>query len=473
MTDTQIKRGPILFALLVGGVISLLNETLVNVALTAFMNEFGAPATTVQWLSTGFMLITGILVPITAFALEWLTTKQVFIGSLAIFSAGTLIAGAAPAFPILLAGRFIQAIGTGSMIPLMINTTLQITPREKHGGALGLCMLVTLTSPAIAPTLAGIILQYAGWRWLFFALLPFVFLAAGIGFRSLNLPRELSRTKLDIVSVVLSTIGFGAFIYGVSTAGSAGITGAIIPLAAGVVALAAFVWREVSIPNPMLDLAPFKSFRFSLGVVLIFVCMMGAFAGLLLLPIYFQTVLGMSPSFAGLAMLPAGLINGIGALLAGKMYDKIGPGRIVPAGIAVAAASFAILSSVVCGAASPLAAILVYMLMMAGIPFVLTPSQTAGLSDLAPSLYPHGSAIMNTMQMIAASFGSSLFIGIMSARQESLIAASHAVKGATAGGVSRAFAICAGIFACAFVASLFIGGGKKNAAKKTGRTSRE
>jgi DHA2 family lincomycin resistance protein-like MFS transporter len=359
------------------------------------------------------------------------------------------------------------------MVPLMINTTLQITPKEKHGRALGLCILVTLTSPAIAPTLAGLILQYAGWRWLFFALPPFAFLAAVIGFHFLNPPRELSRTKLDIASVVLSTIGFGSFIYDVSAAGSAGIVGAIIPLAIGVIAMAAFVWREESIPNPMLDLAPFRRFRFSLGVVLVFVCMMGAFAGLLLLPIYFQTVLGMSPSFAGLAMLPAELINGIGAFLAGKLYDKVGPRRIVPVGIAVAAASFAVLSSVVCSATTPVAPILVYMLMMAGIPFVLAPSQTTGLSDLAPSLYPHRSAIMNTMQMIAVSFGSSLFIGIMSARQATLIATNHAVKDTTAAGVSRSFAICACIFACAFGASLFIDSEKKRSAKKSDRTSRE
>lgn len=456
---TNIKRGPILLALIVGSVISLLNETLINVALTTFMKDFNVPATTAQWLSTGFMLITGILVPVTAFVLEWLTTKQVFLGSLAIFSAGTIIAGSASSFSMLLAGRFIQAIGTGAMVPLMVNTTLQITPAKKHGAAMGLCMLVMLTAPAIAPTLAGIILTFASWRWLFFSLIPFVILAALLASRFLNLPRELSRPKLDILSVVLSTLGFGSFIYGVSSGGAVGISGAIIPLCIGIICLGLFVWRELSIPNPMLNLTPFTHFQFSLGMVLVFVLMMGAFACLLLLPIYFQTALVITPLIAGLAMLPGGLLNGLCAPLAGKLYDRFGARRIAPAGLAIFALGLAVSAYMIGKTNSPWPALLIYMVMMAGMPFSITPAQTNSLSGLPRELYPHGAAIMNTLQMIAASFGSSLFIGIMSSRQAALLSADVLPREALIRGIKLSFRVGALIMAAAFIASLFLGSG--------------
>jgi len=222
------------------------------------MKEFGVPATSVQWLFTGYMLVIGILVPVSAFLLEWLSTKRVFLAALAVFTAGTVVAGTATSFPMLLVGRLVQAVGTGPMVPLMVNTTLLITPRDRHGRAMGHCQLVILAAPAIAPALAGVLVQYVSWRWLFLLVLPFAALAAAVAVRFLDVPRALRHPRLDIPSVLLSTSGFGAFIYGVSIAGSAGISVAAVPLSLGAVILGLFVWRELSVPEPMLHLTPFQ-----------------------------------------------------------------------------------------------------------------------------------------------------------------------------------------------------------------------
>jgi MFS transporter, DHA2 family, lincomycin resistance protein len=454
------KRGSVLLALFIGGSISLLSETIINVALTSFMKEFNVPASSVQWLSTGYMLILGILVPVTAFLLEWLSTKQVFLGALIVFTIGSIVAGMASSFPALLAGRLIQAVGTGPMVPLMVNTTLLVTPREKHGSAMGLCQLVILTAPALAPTLAGVLVEYVSWRWLFFFVLPFTVLAAAIAIRFLDVPRELKRPALDLPSVAFSTLGFGAFIYGVSVAGSGGLAVAAPPLAVGIIALALFVRREISVPNPMLNLAPFKNPQFRLGMIIVMVLMMGYFASILMLPMYLQTALLLSPFVTGLVMLPGGLLNGIGSPFAGKLYDRHGPRAIVPLGIGIMAAGLLVMSLVVRGATSALPAVIVYAVILFGLPLAMTPIQTNSLSGLAAEFYSHGTVIQNTLQMIASSLGSSLFIGIMSARQESAIASGSQPARALESGLGYAFAIGAAVMAAAFIAAQFIRGSK-------------
>jgi DHA2 family lincomycin resistance protein-like MFS transporter len=453
---TDIRRGPIMIALLLGSAISLLNETLINVALTKFMAEFSVPATSVQWLSTGYLLVIGILVPVTAFLLDWFTTKQLFLSALGLFAAGTIVAGTASSFPILLVGRLIQATGTGAMVPLMMNTILLITPPEKHGHSIGLCMLVVLFAPAIAPTISGVIVQFVGWRWLFFFVLPFAAIAALLAARFLNVPRELRRPKFDLLSIILSTIGFGFFTYGVSELGTGGIAATGVPFAVGLVGLALFVWRQLRIPEPMLDMAPFKYHQFTLGIIFVMVTMMGFFANLLLLPMYLQTVLALSPFAAGFAMLPGGLMNGLGSPIAGKLYDRFGPRVLVPTGLGIMCVGF-FLMRMIGGAQSLLPAILIYAFTVTlGMAFVMTPIQTNSLGQLPSRFYAHGTAIMNTLQQIAAALGSSLFIGLMASGQKTALAAGLDSAHAMLTGFRQAYLVGGIILACAFVASFFI-----------------
>jgi MFS transporter, DHA2 family, lincomycin resistance protein len=453
--QANIRRGPIMFALMLGSFIAFMNETLINVALTKFMVIFTIPATSVQWLTTGYLLVIGILVPVTAFLLDCFPTKNVFLAALGLYAAGSIIAGTAISFPILLLGRLIQATGTGAMMPIMMSTMLLITPPKKHGQTLGMCMLVILLAPAIAPTISGIIVEFVSWRWLFFFTLPFAGLAALFAVRFLSVPRELNKPKLDPLSIALSTVGFGLLTYGVSEVGTAGIAGAGIPLAVGIAALAFFVWRQLSIPEPMLNLTPFRYPQFCLGVILIMVAMMGFFANLILAPMYLQQVLALSPLVAGLALLPGGLLDGLVSPVAGKLYDRFGPRVIVPVGFGILCIGL-FARSLIGDAASPLPAVLIYAFTMIGNPLIMAPTQTNSLSGLLPRYYAHGTAIMNTLQQIAAAFGSSLFIGLMAAGQKTAAAAGLGKRQAMDAGFCHAYLIGAAILACGFVASLFI-----------------
>ena len=152
--------------------VALLNETLLGNALTVLMKEFGVTASTIQWLSTAYMLVVGVLVPITALLQQWLTTRQMFLIAMVTFLAGTLIAGFAPTFSVLLVGRIVQAVATGLISPLLMNTILIICPPEKRGATMGLIALVMMAAPAIGPTLSGVIVDSLNWRWLFYIVIP-------------------------------------------------------------------------------------------------------------------------------------------------------------------------------------------------------------------------------------------------------------------------------------------------------------
>ena len=195
--ENELKVVPITVALILAGFFCMLNETVLNMALKSLMGQFSISATTVQWLSTGYMLIMGISIPISAFLTKTFTTRQLFLSSVAIFLFGTIISGSAPVFSILLIGRLIQAIGTGVLIPNIINTLLIINPVEKRGKALGIFNLVMFCAPAIGPTLSGLVMQSLNWRWLFFSIIPFSIIALIIGYVYLKNVNELTKQNCN------------------------------------------------------------------------------------------------------------------------------------------------------------------------------------------------------------------------------------------------------------------------------------
>ena len=206
---SKIKRGPIVAALIIGAFVSILNETLLNIAFPSLMEQFGIGESTVQWLSTSYMLVVGILVPITALLQLWFTTRQMFIGAMSLFLIGTIICGFSPVFGVLLVGRILQAVGTGLMLPVLMNTILSIYPPQNRGAAMGMIGLVIMTAPAIGPTLSGLIVDALNWRWLFYLVIPlaaFSIVFAAVFLRNVS---ELTKPKVDFISIILSTIGFG------------------------------------------------------------------------------------------------------------------------------------------------------------------------------------------------------------------------------------------------------------------------
>jgi DHA2 family lincomycin resistance protein-like MFS transporter len=418
--DEELKVLPITIALIMAGFFCMLNETVLNMALQSLMVQFEISATTVQWLSTGYMLIMGVSIPISAYLTKAFTTRQLFLASVAIFLLGTLICAFSPFFPILLIGRLIQAVGTGVLIPNIINTLLIINPVEKRGKALGIFNLVMFCAPAIGPTISGLVIQYLNWRWLFLGIIPFSIIAFLIGYVYLKNLTELTKPSLDIPSVLLSTIGFGGFIYGVSNIG--GVTTTMtIPIIIGCFALIAFVIRQLHMKEPMLDMHTFKYPMFTIGTLLIIIMHMVNFATMLILPMFLEGALGLSAFTAGLIMLPGGFINGIASPVSGHLYDKFGPKILILPGFIISALVFYIFSFTISLEITIPLIIILHCFSLLAVGMINTPTQTNSLNQLSLESAPHGTAITNTLQQIAGAFGTSLFVAIMSSNQKDFL----------------------------------------------------
>lgn len=418
--DPNAKVLPIILSLIIGAFFAILNETLLNIALTTLMGEFGVTLTTVQWMATGFMLVMGIVIPVSALLLQWFTTRQMFIGTMTTFTIGTIICALAPTFPVLLVGRLIQAIGSGLLIPIIFNTFLLIFPPNRRGAVMGIVGLVIMFAPAIGPTLSGVIVEHLGWRYLFITVIPFTLFSIIFAYKYLINVTEVTKPKIDIVSIMLSTIGFGGVVFGFSSAGGdeAGFLAPIayFPIVIGGIALILFAWRQFKLDEPMLDLRVFKYPMYTLGVIMFVIIIMAMFASEIILPVYMQGPLALLPATAGLVLLPGSLINGALSPVMGHLFDKFGPRVLmIPATLLLCITMF-IMTRL--DLTTPLWVIIVsYILLMISIAAIMMPAETNGLNQLPKHLYPHGTAIMTTLQPVAGAIGVSVFISIMNARQ--------------------------------------------------------
>lgn len=460
-TQKNFKVIPIMVALLISGFIGMFSETALNVALSDLMKVLNITPATVQWLTTGYLLTLGILVPVSGFLLQWFTTRQLFITALSFSILGTLIAALAPNFEMLLVARVVQAIGTGIMLPLMFNTILVIFPAEKRGAAMGIIGLVIMFAPAVGPTIAGMLIENLSWHWIFWLSLPFLVLALVFGIVSMQNVSTITKPKIDLLSILLSTVGFGGVVFGFSSAGegSGGWTSSkvIVALVVGIVALILFGLRQLSMKQPMINLRAFKYPMFSVGVVMVFICMMIILSSMLVLPMFLQNGFGKSAFYAGLIMLPGGIINGILSPIMGRLFDKYGPKWLVIPGFIVIAAALWFFSGVTAASAAILIIVL-HSCLMIGISMIMMPAQTNGLNQLPREFYPDGTAIMNTLQQVAGAIGTALAVSIMTAGQKHYTESTpnaNMIDGLTAG-VSNAFIFGMIVAIIGFIIALFI-----------------
>ncbi|MEW4306995.1 DHA2 family efflux MFS transporter permease subunit [Rossellomorea marisflavi] len=419
-TSTQsegtFKVFPILTSFLIAGFIGLFSETALNMALSNLIQDFGIHETTAQWLTTGYLLTLGILVPVSGLILQWFTTRQLFVVSLVFSIIGTFIAAIAPSFGFLMVARVVQAMGTALMLPLMFNTILLIVPPHKRGKIMGLMGLVIMFAPAVGPTLSGLILESLTWHWIFWISLPFLLIALVFGIFFMQNVSTPTRPKIDIVSIILSTIGFGGVVYGFSSAGEGGGWSepvVIISIAAGVIGLIVFCLRQRTMAQPMLNLKTFKYPMFVVGLLLVLICMMVILSSMILLPLYLQTSLAMTTFAAGLLLLPGGIINGLLSPIMGSLFDRFGPKWLVIPGLAIVIASLAGFYTVDLDTSSYFI-VGMHILLMIGVSMIMMPAQTNGLNQLPPELYPDGTAIMNTLQQVAGAIGTAVAISILS-----------------------------------------------------------
>ena len=449
-----VNRNVVLGVLLSGAFVAILNQTLLATALPVFMADLNITANTAQWLTTIFMLVNGVMIPITGFLIQKFTTRGLFLTAMGLFSLGTFICAISPTFAMLLVGRIVQAAGAGIIMPLMQTILFVIFPVHRRGAAMGTFGLVIAFAPAIGPSLSGWIVDHYPWPTLFKIILPIALLDLIFAYFVLRNVTERTFPPLDITSIVLSTLGFSGLLYGFSAAGSLGWGSAPVlgALLAGLVFLVLFFHRQIRLEQPILEVGVFRYRMFTLNTgigMLAFIAMIG---GTTILPLYMQNMVGFPAVESGLALLPGAAAMGLSSPFTGRLFDRYGAKGLALIGMtAITVTSF--LYTILDADTSFAYIAAVNAARMLGTAMVLMPVTTAALNELPRSLIPHGTAMNNTMRQVAASMGTAVLVTIMTTA--ALDPETHGVSGLIHG-VNISFLVAGIISALGLVLAFFI-----------------
>ncbi|HEY2419999.1 MAG TPA: DHA2 family efflux MFS transporter permease subunit [Neobacillus sp.] len=460
-SEIQVKNPKTMaFILMLGAFMGLFGETALNMALSNVMDQFSIQAATGQWLTTGYLLVLAILVPISALLMKWFTTRQLVIGGLIISLLGAILAALSPSFLILLMGRLVQAIGTGLLLPVMTNVLLVIFPIHKRGAVMGLMGLVITLAPALGPTLSGVIISTLGWPYIFWiSSILYVALTLFAAAKITNVS-EITKPKIDSLSILLSTIGFGGLIFALATMAEAAFSSPKVwaPLLVGIIALVLFGVRQMKMAQPMINLRVFKFPMFTLGTLMMFLGILVILSTAILLPLYLKGALLFTAAVAGLLLLPGNAVNFIVSPIVGTLFDKMGPRLFVITGsIIVVIGNFIFMSTI--SATTPVWQIVVaFMIFFLGITLVMMPSQTNALNQLPRELYADGSAAMNTLNQVAGAAGTAIAITLFTSGQSNYLIdfPDASQPEILAAGVKHAFYFITGISVIGLICSLFV-----------------
>lgn len=416
--------------LLSGAFLAVLSATLLTSALPTIMEDFAVSSTTVQWLTSGYALTEAVVIPLSAFLMGRISTRRLFIGGLSLFGCGSLVAALAPTFPVLLAGRVMQAAATGFVMPMVFSVVLLIIPRKKRGSAMGIVGLIIGFAPTIGPSLSGVLVDTMGWRAIFGIVALLAIFIMVLAAKELKPYGEFHRTKFDAPSVLLSTLGLVSLLYGLSSFSSAEnhLTTATL-VVAGIVLVGLYAHRQLHLDEPMLriDILKVPQYR---TVVVVIALLQAALIGMeTIMPLYIQGVLNQSATISGLTLLPGAVIGAFTGLLSGRLFDKCGVRVPVLAGASIIALGLA--GFVSFRADSPIVFVsIMYAVMSVGIQFTMTPVNTWGVNSLPNEAIQHAQSTSNTINQVAGSFGTALLVSIAAA-------ASNANNGLA--GVERTF----------------------------------
>ncbi|MDN5820750.1 MAG: DHA2 family efflux MFS transporter permease subunit [Brachybacterium sp.] len=458
--STQPAVNPLLVmaVLLAGAFVIILNQTLLNTALPAFMVDFGITANTAQWVTTLFMLVNGIMIPATAFLIQKFTTRTMFFAAMGIFTLGTIICAAAPVYSVLLLGRVVQAAAGGMIMPLMQTILFAIFPIHKRGTAMGTFGLVISFAPAIGPTLSGFIVDNWSWRWLFVMMLPIAVGALIFAHLTLKNVTEQTNPRLDVLSVILSTFAFGGLLFGFSNAGNVGWSSlqVIVPLVVGALGLVWFIHRQLHLEEPLLELRVLANRMFALGTVLGMLVFMAMVGGMLMIPLYMQNMSDFSAMDSGLVLLPGAVIMGVMSPVTGRIFDRFGASALAIIGFTLLAVTSFMLARLSVDTTFAYIAI-VNAVRMLGTAMVMMPVTTAALNQLPQRMIPHGAAVNNTMRQVAASVGTGVLVTVMTAaaRDPEVYGMAGPIHG-----VNVAFIVAGGIAVLGLIGSFFLRGSR-------------
>lgn len=389
------------------------NETFLNIAFTPIMKDLDVSVSVVQWLTTAYMLGAAIMVPISSFLYRKFKTKPLFLFTVGLLIVGSLICALAPSFPILLTGRIIQSLGTGMLVPISMNMTLSVVPKDKIGTYMGIMGAMTTLGPSFSIIAAGVLLAMGSWHLLFWLFGIFCTILFILGIIILKSGEKLENTKLDIKSVILIALAMIGIMYGLSTVFSGNRLIALLFIVIGIISLTIFVKRQNKINTPLVNLKPLKVKQFRYGIILNMLALMTVFSMNIIMPLFVQNALGLASITASLTLFPAVIFSCIMSPIAGKIYDKKGIKQILPLGF-ILIFVFILLLALTRDMNSRVLICLLYIPVICGSGLIIGPAQSYALSHLKREENPDGVTMISTGFQVAGCIGSSLFTGVYS-----------------------------------------------------------
>ncbi|MFF5296203.1 MDR family MFS transporter [Paractinoplanes globisporus] len=399
-----------LSAIVVAGTITaMLDMTMVTVALAGMTRAFGAPITTVQWVTAAYLLTIAMVIPVTGRLAERFGARTMWLTALGVFVAGSALCGTAWSAPSLIAFRIVQGIGGGMIVPLGIMMLARAAGPGRRGRVMAIAAVPAQLAPIAGPLLGGLIVDTAGWRWIFFVNVPIGLLAILLSARGLPAGERHPGRRIDLAGLALLSPAIALLVFGLSRT-------AALPVAAGLVLLAAFLTHSWRTPGaPLIDIRVFRHRAPSAAAALNFVSRFSIFGASLLIPLYYQQVRGYDALTAGLLMAPQSLGTLLALPIVGRLTDRVGARPVVLAGIAATGLAALAYTQVGAGTPGPLlaAALLVWGI---GIAAVAVPVSAAAYHGLSPAEIPNATSAITMIQTVGASAGAAVLTAILASR---------------------------------------------------------
>ncbi|MGI6230208.1 MAG: DHA2 family efflux MFS transporter permease subunit [Tractidigestivibacter sp.] len=393
-------------------------ETAMNVTFPTLMAEFGIDTSTVQWMTTSYLLVLAIIVPTSSYLNRRFPTRRIFVTAMLFYIAGIVCGLTAISFPMLLMGRILEGIGTGIALPLMFNIITEQAPEKNMGVMMGIGTLVTAMAPAVGPSVGGWLAENFGWRAIFAALLPILVVSFFLGIFSIRQSHEVVRDSFDVPGWLFIAGSFASLVFAVDMGATWGWTSPLelTMLALFIIFLALFIRRERSVEDPLIHLSVFSEKRFDFGVLAI-VCLQFIVLGLsFLIPNYSQVVMGAGETEAGSILLYGCIVGACMAPLSGQLLDRLGARKPILFG-----ASCALLGTLLFALFSDhlatLPAICFYIVFALGQSTMVGNTMTTSLGFLPAQTKPDGNAVINTLQQLSGAIGTSVCSAIVNAAQ--------------------------------------------------------
>lgn len=408
--------GPVLVSL-IGAFMSILDTSVVNVAIPTIMNVFNAGTSDAQWVATIYMLALGVVVPVSGWLGDRIGFKRLYMIAMAGFTFGSLLCSMSWSLESLIVARVIQALGGGMIMPTAMAMIFRMVPRDRIGGAMGIFGVALLVAPAIGPTLGGYLVEYVDWRWIFTINLPIGVIGILLSVAFLPDFKVSHPGKFDVGGAVTSAIGLFTLLLALSKGADWGWGSEriILLLYISAASLGLFIYLELTTTDPLIELRVFKYRTFTFANLTVMITTIGLFAGLFYLPLFLQRIRGLGAMQTGLLLMPGALISGVMMPITGRLYDKTGPRVLVVGGLTLLAFATFLFRNL--NLSTSYGTIILWIVMRGAVmAFANMPAQTAALAVIPQELVGRASAMTNIIRSVSSSFGIAALTSVLTKR---------------------------------------------------------